>query len=625
MGDQEQQQVEAGVPIAAAGPPSTRLNLNLQPPTDLDLKDKHRAENWKAFKQRWNHYSVLTQLDKQPEDYKVALFLYSVGGEAVKTFNTFDLTEDNKGNLGTIIAAFDKFAIGEKNETYERYKFNSRDQKENESISAYITELRMLAQTCNFCTCLNDSLIRDRIVLGVRDNEIRKRLLQKKKLSLSECIDMCLASEVTKTQLKALDKQGSEETIHDVKQAKKAWRKRDKPDRPRQRSEEAKRDTANKSSRPCRYCGRTHKVGREHCPVWGKFCAECGKKNQFADVCLQECKRKAETHGVSEDIYESTSDSDYMGCVTVKLEAVNGVDDSKSPAAEPIYAEMLVNGSPVKFHIDCGASVNVLPMKYVNKQTLKPTNKTLVMWNKTELKPKGTKRLTIRNPKTNTKHKVEFVIVEENLMPLLGSSASQNMNIIKVKHENFKSVSSVRHEQPTTYILGDKADVIARYADVFNGDLGTLEGKQHLTVDPDVTPTVSPSRRLPFAMRSKLQAELDRLTDLGVVAPVDEPTDWVSNVVIATKPSGDLRICIDPKPLNKALKRERYPIPVIDDVLPELAKAKIFTKIDAKNGYWHVVLDDDSAKLTTFDTPFGRYRWKRLPFGLSVASEIFQK
>ena len=150
MGDQEQQQVDAGVPIAAAGPPSARLHLNLQPPTDLDLNDKHRAENWKAFKQRWNHYSVLTQLDKQPEDYKVALFLYSVGSEAVKTFNTFHLTEDNKGNLGAIKAAFDKIAIGRKNETYKRYKFNSRDQKENESI--YVTELRTLAQTCNFCT-----------------------------------------------------------------------------------------------------------------------------------------------------------------------------------------------------------------------------------------------------------------------------------------------------------------------------------------------------------------------------------------------------------------------------------------------------------------------------------------
>ena len=95
--------------------------------------------------------------------------------------------------------------------------------------------------------------------------------------------------------------------------------------------------------------------------------------------------------------------------------------------------------------------------------------------------------------------------------------------------------------------------------------------------------------------------------------------------MIATKPSGDLRICIDPKELNKALKRERYPIPMIEDVLPELSKARVFTKLDAHNGYWHVILDKELAKLTTFDTPFGRYYRRRLPFRLGVSSEIFQK
>ena len=93
----------------------------------------------------------------------------------------------------------------------------------------------------------------------------------------------------------------------------------------------------------------------------------------------------------------------------------------------------------------------------------------------------------------------------------------------------------------------------------------------------------------------------------------------------ATKPSGDLRIYIDAKELNKALKQERYPIPVIEDVLPELSKARVFTKVDARNGYWHVVLDEESATLTTFDTPIGYYCWRRLPIGLSVSSENFQK
>ena len=115
---------------------------------------------------------------------------------------------------------------------------------------------------------------------------------------------------------------------------------------------------------------------------------------------------------------------------------------------------------------------------------------------------------------------------------------------------------------------------------------------------------IQPSRRVPFAV--KLKAELQRLTDLNVLEPVDEPTDWVSNMVVATKPSGDLRICLDPKQLNKALKRERHPIPVIEDVLPNLSKAKVFTKIDVRNGYWHAALDEESSRLTTFDTPFGR-------------------
>ena len=124
------------------------------------------------------------QPDKQPEDYRVALFLYSIGPDAVKIYNSFDLSEENRRKLSEIMKEFEKYAIGETNETYERYVFNSRDQKEGESINAYVGELRTLAQTCNFCPCLHDSLIRDRIVLGVRAADTRKRLLRQTKLTL---------------------------------------------------------------------------------------------------------------------------------------------------------------------------------------------------------------------------------------------------------------------------------------------------------------------------------------------------------------------------------------------------------------------------------------------------------
>lgn len=96
-------------------------------------------------------------------------------------------------------------------------------------------------------------------------------------------------------------------------------------------------------------------------------------------------------------------------------------------------------------------------------------------------------------------------------------------------------------------------------------------------------------------------------------------------VVAVKKKYGDLRVCINPKPLNAALKRERYQIPVIDDVLPDLAEARVFTKVDLASAFWKLELDDESSLLTTLATPHGRYRWLRLPFGLCVSSEIFQK
>ena len=168
-------------------------------------------------------------------------------------------------------------------------------------------------------------------------------------------------------------------------------------------------------------------------------------------------------------------------------------------------------------------------------------------------------------------------------------------------------------------------DLIVKYPDVFNKSLGSLPGKVHLQVDPDSKPVVLPARKVPVSVREKFKEELQRLESLKVISPVDEPTEWVSQIVVPVKKSGELRVCIDPKPLNAALKREHYQIPVIDDLLPDLTGARVFTKVDLASPFWHLELDHESSMLTTFATPYGRYRWLRLAFGLCVLSEIFQK
>ncbi|XP_032903440.1 uncharacterized protein LOC116990025 [Amblyraja radiata] len=122
-----------------------------------------------------------------------------------------------------------------------------------------------------------------------------------------------------------------------------------------------------------------------------------------------------------------------------------------------------------------------------------------------------------------------------------------------------------------------------------------------------------------------LQEELKDLERRGIITPVERSTDWISSMVAVRKPNGKLRICIDPKPLNRALKRSHYPIPTIDDILPEMSKAKVFTVCDVKQGFWHVKLEEEPSFLTTFATPFGRFRWLRMPMGISPAPEVFQR
>ena len=133
------------------------------------------------------------------------------------------------------------------------------------------------------------------------------------------------------------------------------------------------------------------------------------------------------------------------------------------------------------------------------------------------------------------------------------------------------------------------------------------------------------TRRIPTALREPLRDELKRLEALGVIEQVDGPTHWTSALVVVHKTNGALRICIDPHDLNPALKRNKHPVPTVDDLLPDMTRAKVFTKCDVRSGFWHVQLDEESANLTTFSTPFGRYKWRRMPFGITPASEIFQK
>ncbi|KAK0131139.1 Enzymatic polyprotein [Merluccius polli] len=108
--------------------------------------------------------------------------------------------------------------------------------------------------------------------------------------------------------------------------------------------------------------------------------------------------------------------------------------------------------------------------------------------------------------------------------------------------------------------------------------------------------------RPPMAKKCK-----DALIEERVIRKIEEPTEWVNAVVIVEKPNGDLRLCIDPKYLNKGIQREHYKLPTKSDKTSAMSGACYFSKLDASSGFYQIVLDEESSKIGTFNTPFGRH------------------
>ena len=201
------------------------------------------------------------------------------------------------------------------------------------------------------------------------------------------------------------------------------------------------------------------------------------------------------------------------------------------------------------------------------------------------------------------------------------------------KHEVITKTNDLHHNiqgnisQPPTLITNQE-QILQEYPDVFEG-VGKFPGPPyHIRVDPKVTPKQTPCRPIPIHLKDVFHKELNQMLQAGVLLSVTEATLWINSFVLVEK-RGDheqvkLRICLDPNNSNKAVMRELYHFRTPKDNSHMLADAHILTVCDCKKGYWHQMLDEASSYLTTFNTEVGRYRFTVMPFGITVAGDIFQ-
>ena len=281
-----------------------------------------------------------------------------------------------------------------------------------------------------------------------------------------------------------------------------------------------------------------------------------------------------------------------------------------------------INHVEVTFMLDTGAQTNIMTegmFKQCKKgENLSKTNVKLTSFS-------GHKVENIGKVCFKVEHKgeylpTEFIVVKSPVAKsILGLRACENMNLIRrIASVSDSDVRGTNSSSTSTSVMLDK------YTHVFEG-LGCLEKEHHIEIDPSVPPVIHPPRKVPIALRLKMKVELQRMERLGVIQRVDRPTDWVSSIVCVTKSDASLRICLDPRDLNNAIKREHYQLPTVEEITPTLTHAKVFSVLDASAGFWQIKLDEESSHLCTFNTPFGRYRYLRLPFGICSAPEVFHK
>ena len=220
----------------------SHLQQHARPPRLLSLQ-YNMGESWKRFKTRWANYSLLSGLHDMPREIQVAQLENCLADDALKTLEGFDFpTGDDDRTVREIMMAFERYAIGEIHETLERYKFGKRQQKDGESMDKFLADLRILMKTCQYCPRCESSILRDRIILGIRSNDIRQELLKVRHLVLDKFIDICKASETAASHSGALVPDNVNRVL------------------------DGKRD----DTKECKFCSFTHPMKKEKCPAWGK-------------------------------------------------------------------------------------------------------------------------------------------------------------------------------------------------------------------------------------------------------------------------------------------------------------------------------------------------------------------
>ena len=563
----------------------------------------------------------------------------------------------------------------------DRFKFWHSSQNQNETVQEWEVKIRQAGSLCEYGN-ITDIMCRDKFVFGLSNDTMRTELLkthlrpdgtQKAMADVVAEAKSMESARVTNKLINDTTKGIIEETVH--------WTKSNQQQTTRKKHRDMK---LKREPNTCHWCGDTKGPHPwTNCPANGRKCSKCGGYDHFARVCLEQQIINSRGRGYHRPTQTRDNNQRFSSFNRTNTQQESGTTNpvhamstynhqevlTETPPEQggqpayytdehPLYYSTLytvenqnnmnqttrkkyfttllcssteTNFVKLTFQIDSAATSNTISLDTVQKYF--PDIQ--LQKSRCILKPYGNRsepiipvgQINLLCEKFKKYYSILFQVLHPKDMDrkpaLLSGEDCETMNIISIRttdeaHSLTEDSSSPAITSPLTKEL-----IVEQYKQNFTG-VGCLNPPVSFQVKSDVTPVQMPIHRVPLSKRLKEKAAIERYVKEGILEKVTQPTSWCSNILCREQPN-KFRVCIDPsQTINQAIERPVYQMPTLNEHLHKLNNAKCFTVIDVKDGYFHVPLDNESSTMTTMHTTYGRYRWKRLPFGINSAPEEFQ-
>ncbi|KAL1286096.1 Uncharacterized protein TPS_00892 [Trichinella pseudospiralis] len=503
--------------------------------------DISKPKEWTAYASRLTFFLEANNVTDSAK--RRAVLLSSCGGAVFNLIQALiSPANPNEKFFDEILFVLEEHFSRRPSEIVKRNAFYKRNRKIGESISDFVADLRRLAQGCNFSDL--EIMLRDRLGIGLRDEELQLRLFSRKNLTFESALEEALSAEATAQHTREV--RASDNTSSNVYQIQ---------------AKTAKPATI------CQSCGGTHI--RSQCRFRNARCRACQKVGHIAKHPLTSWP-------------QGFSDSLLLNNLRASAKR-----DQSGMSSRKIRVTVVIENFPCEMEIDTGSEYTVL-FEYVFRKLsqgikirLEPITVKLATFQGELVKVKGS--CSVNVPYGNIHRTLALIVAKGHCPNVLRLNWFESLGILSGVH---------RLTSTPPQIL----EVLRKYRSVFTEELGMYVGKPvSLDLDPNVTPICMKARKVPFALREKIDAELDKLVEQGVLEPVDHPV-WSTPIVTPVKPDGTVRICGDYKcTINKALRKHAYPIPAVNQLLASLSGGKVFAKLDLAQAYQQLTVDNATA------------------------------